>query len=168
MRIFLIGYPGSGKSTVSRKLAAKLDYRNIDTDQYFEEKYKISINDFFDKYGEEEFRKREREVLEEVIKDDDIVVSTGGGMPCYIDNMEIINDSGISVYLKLHPKSLVGRIINSKTKRPLLKNLSEEETFEFVTKQLNEREKFYTQANYTIKGENLLISELVDLFFIDL
>ena len=153
----------SGKSTVGKKLARKLDYDFIDLDFYFEEKYHISVEDFFTKYGEDNFRKIETQLLNEVLVKDNVVISTGGGTPCFNENMKVMEENGISIYLKIHINSLKYRILNSKKKRPLLENISNENATEFLSNHLSEREKFYQQADYTVKGENADIDGILEL-----
>jgi len=162
MLIYLIGYMGSGKTTVGKKLAARLCYSFLDLDKKIENKYKITIPNLFTKYDEETFRKLEQETLHDTINLTNTVISTGGGTPCFYDNMELINKNGLSVYLKMHPKSLYERLIKSKKKRPLLANKSPEEIMEYIGKQVSERESFYLQSNLVIKGESMDISKLVE------
>ena len=164
MLIYLIGFMGSGKTTAGKKLATQLGYKFVDLDLLIEEKYKITIPDIFDRFDEKAFRIIEHETLQETISFQDTIISTGGGTPCFYNNMEIINANGISVYLKLHPKSIQKRLLESKKKRPLILNKSSDELYEFIQIKLNERELFYQKAKYTIKAENLEISDLVKLF----
>jgi len=164
MLIYLIGFMGSGKTTVGKKLASKLNFDFVDLDLYLEEKYKITIPDIFDRFDEDVFRKIEHETLLDTKSFQNTVISTGGGTPCFYNNMEIINTNGTSVYLKLHPKSIQRRLLESKKKRPLVMNKTEDEIFDFIELKLEEREHYYKQANFTIKAENLEISELVKLF----
>jgi len=163
MKIFIIGYMCSGKSTVGKRLAQKLNYSFIDLDFYFEKKFHISVDDFFTKYGENAFRKIETQLLNEILVKDNIVISTGGGTPCFNENMNVMRKNGVSIYLKMHINSLKDRIINSKKKRPLLKNITNENVTDFLSNHLNEREAFYQQADYTVKGENADIEEMVKL-----
>jgi len=130
-----------------------------------EEKYHISVYDCFEKYGEEVFRKLEYRTLIEALNQENVVVATGGGTPCYLDAMEIINQSGCSIYVEMSPKSLATRLFHAKIIRPLTKSKTEEEIFEFVAKQLAIRKPFYKKAQYTIKGEDVDIREVVDIFF---
>lgn len=164
MLIYLIGFMGSGKTTAGKKLATQLGYKFVDLDLLIEEKYKITIPDIFDRFDEKAFRIIEHETLQETISFQDTIISTGGGTPCFYNNMEIINANGISVYLKLHPKSIQKRLLESKKKRPLILNKTSDELYEFIQIKLNERELFYQKAKYTIKAENLEISDLVKLF----
>ncbi len=155
MRIFLIGFMFSGKSTVGKKLASIMNYNFIDTDKYFEEKYKISIFDFFEKFGEEMFRKFEHEILKELVVKDNVIISTGGGLPCFNENMDIINKEGISIYLEMPYNAIINRQKNSKQKRPLLKNKTQEEIETYLLDLLTKREPIYQKSKITIDAQNI-------------
>ena len=161
--IVLVGFPGSGKSTVGRRLASRLSMPFYDTDSYFEQKYRISIPDFFSKYGEEFFRTCEYSVLKELLALPPCVISTGGGTPCFFDSMSLINESSLSVYIKLSPKSLYERILHSKKARPLMTGKSQEELFSYVEETLEKREAFYQKAVVCVKGEDIQLDGLLDL-----
>lgn len=161
MKVFIVGYMYSGKTTLGKKLAKKLGKDFFDIDQYFEQKYKISVQDFFEKYDEGAFRKLEKDILAEIIQKDDFVLSTGGGTPCFYGNMDLINKSGISVYLKMAPVSIAHRALNSRKPRPLFKNLSDSEIPAFIRRHLAEREYFYKTAHIQFKGENARVEELI-------
>lgn len=167
MNIILVGYMYSGKTTVGRKLASRLNLDFYDLDQHFELKYKISVRDFFEKYDEKAFREIEHRLLIEVLQKDNIVLSTGGGTPCFYDNIDIINSQGISVYLKMDPKSILHRAVHSKNPRPLFQNIKEDELPDFILRHLEEREKYYNKAHLLFKGENadvdLLARSILDL-----
>lgn len=162
-RIVLIGFPGSGKTTIGKKLAKMLHYEFVDLDKWFETKYHISITDFFNKYGEIPFRVSEHQLLTEVLLLENVVISTGGGTPCFHGNMDLIVAHACSVYIKMAPLSLHDRLMNSKKKRPLILNKSEEEVLQYINEKLTEREKYYLQANHIIKGESLSMEKLVSL-----
>jgi shikimate kinase len=155
MRIFLIGFMFSGKSTVGKKLASIMNYNFIDTDKYFEDKYKISIFDFFEKFGEEMFRKFEHDILKELVVKDNVIISTGGGLPCFNDNMDIINKEGISIYLEMPYNAIINRQKNSKQKRPLLKNKTQEEIELYLKALLTKREPIYKKSKITIDAQNI-------------
>ena len=161
MRIYLIGYMASGKSNLGRILAGKLGYRFIDLDWLFEERYRISVLDFFEKYDELVFRKIERLLLHETIDLEDVVISTGGGTPCFYDNMDFIRQAGLSVYLLWDVPALVGRLKMVKRKRPLLKDIPPAELEEKVSAQLAQRGFFYNQADIVTKGENINLDDLL-------
>ncbi len=153
----------SGKSTVGKRLARKLNYDFVDLDLCFEEKYHISVDDFFTKYGDDAFRKIETKLLNEILKKDNIVISAGGGTPCFNENMKLMKKNGVSVYLKMHINSLKDRILNSKKQRPLLKNISKDQIDDFLSDHLSKREVFYQQADFTVKGENVDVEGMVKL-----
>ena len=153
---------GVGKSTVGKKLASKLAWQFVDTDTVFEEKYKLNINTFFNKYGEELYRKLERDILLSTFSYDNCVVSTGGGLPCYLDAMDKINSKGISVYLEMNPDAIFSRLQNSKQKRPLVENKSEEDLKYFIKKKLNERELCYSKATIIIPALSITVSSLLE------
>jgi len=161
MKIFILGYMGAGKTTAGKKLASMLGYSFCDLDQLFEKKHLKTIPVFFSKYGESDFRIKEHELLKEVLSEENLVVSTGGGTPCFYDNMNLMNERGITIYLKLHPKSLYTRLRDAKITRPLLAGIPENKQLQFIENQLKEREHFYNQANIIAKGENLNLKELL-------
>ncbi len=168
MRIFLVGYMGCGKSTVGRQLAKALNYTHLDLDVLFEAEYKITIADFFNKYDESAFRKIEHQLLLSTFNLENHVVSTGGGTPCFFNNMDLINQNGISVYIKMHPKSLFFRLLNSKRTRPLASGLDSVSLQKSIDEKLSEREEFYAHAKVIVKGENIdveSLSERIKSFF---
>ncbi len=160
-KFFITGYMGSGKSTAGKKLSAKLGYEFIDLDKFIEAEYQQTIPEIFSTKGENEFRAMEHNALKKVMEKDNVVVACGGGTPCYYNNMELMNNHGNTVYLKMSADSLVHRLMDSKEQRPLLANKSETELRTFVNRQLEKREDFYHQAQYTVKGKDLDIDELV-------
>lgn len=161
MRIFLIGYMLSGKSTVGKKISKTLGLEFIDTDKYITQKYHTTINEIFATKGEEYFREIETQTLLELIQKDNVLISTGGGMPCFNNNISLINQNGISVYLKCSQLTILQRLQTSKTSRPILKTKSTDELFDYVHKNIAEREVYYNQANLIIKGESPNLKELI-------
>ncbi len=160
MRIYLIGFMGSGKSTVGRKLAREFDCQFLDLDDAFEEKYHIRVADFFEKYDEHAFREIESKLIKETPTAEDLVISTGGGTPCFHDNLSWMKDSGLIVYLQMSVPALVNRLSNAKRIRPLIKNMNPEELKEFIGLKLKEREVFYKQAQVIVNGENCNVKML--------
>ena len=152
---------GAGKSTTSRRLAQRLGWEAVDTDALFEEKYKISVNDFFNKYDEPLYRRLESEVLKATEALDNVVISTGGGTACYFDNMEWMNAHGLTVFMRISPAAAVDRVIHSRHKRPLAIGKSEAELTEFVNRHYASRMHFYEQARVTVKSEDLDVDELM-------
>tara|TARA_R110000868_G_scaffold1389_3_gene10683 strand:- start:3098 stop:3619 length:522 start_codon:yes stop_codon:yes gene_type:complete len=171
MIVILIGYMASGKSTLGKYLAKKLHYNFIDLDLYIEAKEEMPIKNIFEKKGEIYFRKIESLSLIEILKNkNNIVLSLGGGTPCYSDNMDVILKSKHvkSVYLKASIPSLVNRLKNETSKRPLISHLeTEEQIIEFIGKHLFERTPFYNQAHLTIytddKPKKDIIEELLSV-----
>lgn len=153
MKIVLLGYMASGKSSVGKRLSKKLFMRFIDLDDYIIEKERLSISDIFKMKGEVYFRLIENRYLKELLsKKEDFILSLGGGTPCYANNMEEINRSdGISIYLNGNTSTMIERLIRKKAKRPLIASLEDDKIPEFVAKHLFERRSFYEQAKMTIK-----------------
>lgn len=162
-KIYLVGYMGAGKTTVARRLANRLGWQVADTDALFEEKYKISVCDFFNKYDEPLYRKLESEVLKSTEAMDHMVISTGGGTACYFDNMEWMNRHGLTVFLKISEKAVIDRLLHAKRKRPLAEGKSEAELTEFVRQHYTSRLPFYEQAQITVKAEDFDVEKLVEL-----
>lgn len=163
MRIYLVGYMGAGKSTTSKRLANKLGWEAYDTDRLFEERFKISINDFFHKYDANLYRKLETQILHDTLKYDNAVIATGGGTPCFNNNMEWMNQHGFTVFLKVSPQSAISRLSQSKVKRPILIDKTQEELAEFIMKNYAERLPYYEQAQLTFKGEGCDVEQLATL-----
>lgn len=161
-RVYLIGFMGVGKSTVGKKLASLLDWSYYDTDVAFEEKYKISINTFFEKYGEDLFRKLENDILASTFNLNNCIISTGGGMPCYPEAMNKINENGISVYLEMSEKAIQSRLLKSKQKRPLVMYKSEDELYGFIKEKLISRVPYYSEAIITVQGISINMNELLE------
>ena len=146
--IFLVGFMGSGKSTVGRHLADALGYRFVDTDVFIETRFRQRILDMFAQHGEATFRRRERMAIEELMSMPDTVFATGGGLPCYEDTMEQLLLSGQVVYLSCSPQVLAARLELCKRTRPTIKDKSGEELLTFVEDMLHVREPIYRQAHH--------------------
>lgn len=153
---------GCGKTTLGRKLAKKLHYQFIDIDQEIESTYKIPISSIFEKYDESGFRQLEHKVLKETAALKQVVISTGGGAPCFFDNMEFILQHGLVIYINLPSKTIYQRLSSAKKERPLLKNMNEKERYDFIQKQLTKREVYYNQAHITIKGIDVKADRIVE------
>ena len=123
MKIFLIGFMGSGKTTLGKKLARVLGYDFVDLDKVIEEESGVSVPDYFSRHGEDAFRQLERDCLRTRLPAGPVVVATGGGAPCYFDNMDWMNEHGVTVYLMLPPGVLASRL-NGSRNRPLISGLS--------------------------------------------
>lgn len=161
MRVYLVGFMGSGKSFSGRHLARRIGFGFVDLDILFEQRYRVSIPEFFRKYGETAFRTVEQRVLYETAEFSRMVISTGGGTPCYGDNMDWINRHGVSVYLKMSPSALFHRLSHSRKPRPLIKDMNHDELREYIRAKLSAREPFYQKAQLIIPGENLDMPRLV-------
>ncbi len=160
MRIYLIGYMGSGKSHLGRKFSKYLGMQFVDMDHYIEERNYKTIPQIFAEEGEAEFRKKERKALEELSEFTNIVIATGGGAPCFFDNIDLMNNSGKTIYLNIDPKILAYRLMKSKTERPLIKGKSKDELIDFIDETLKKRNEFYSQAKYQITRPDINMDEL--------
>lgn len=154
-RIILVGYMGSGKTTVGRQLAMALGVSFYDLDWYIEIRYRRSVSQIFREDGEEHFRQLEYNMLHEVAEFEDVVLSCGGGTPCYFDNMQYMNSLGETVYLKASPEVLAAHLKMARVERPLIKNKSGEELLTYIRESLSEREPFYMQAKHVINVDLL-------------
>ena len=167
MKYFLVGFMGCGKTTWSRKLAAKLGYEFIDLDHVLEAKAGMSIAEYFSSFGEDAFRKLESDTLKQTEYPENVVVSTGGGLPCFFDHMQWMNANGKTLYIKLSPKTLADRLENSKTIRPVLQGKQGPELVEFITGKLAERESFYLQASNIAEGIDMSVEKLEEALEIE-
>lgn len=148
--IVLVGYMCAGKTTIGKYLAQQLGKMFYDLDWYIETRYRMKVSEIFAQKGEEKFRQMERNMLHEVAEFENIILSCGGGTPCYYDNMEYLNKVAEVVYLKASPHIILEHLKLSKGIRPLLVGKTPEEIETFVTQQLKEREHFYMQAPYIV------------------
>lgn len=153
--LFLIGYMGAGKTTIGKLLADKLNLLFIDMDVFIENRFRKSVSMIFKERGEDGFRKIEKMVLEEVAGFENVIISTGGGTPCFFENMELMNQSGLTVYLKVSPEELAKRLYKCKQPRPLIKDKSLDELKVFVEENLKLREPYYMRSAIVIDGEKL-------------
>ena len=149
-RIILIGYMGAGKTTIGKALSKELGIIFYDLDWYIESRMRKTVSEIFAERGEEGFRKIEYNMLHEVAEFEDVIISCGGGTPCFFDNMDYLNQQGLTVYLKAEPEVLYKHLQMAKVERPLLKGKSKEELLTFIKEQLEKREPFYTKARYTL------------------
>ena len=154
-RVFLVGYMGVGKTTIGKLLSKELDVEFIDLDKYIENRYRKTIQEIFAQKGEAKFRVIEREMLREVATFQDVLISTGGGTPCFFNNMDVMNQLGVTVFIKASVDQLMSRLLSSKNVRPIIHNKTPEELKEFVTKHLAEREVYYSKAKLTYPTEQL-------------
>lgn len=158
-KIFLIGYMGSGKTTIGKHLAARLKLPFIDVDTFIENRFRKTIAQLFEERGEEQFRLIEQNIIKELVDFEDVVISTGGGLPCFFDNMELMNRSGQTVYLRTGNDELAARLNQCKQSRPLIKEKSPEEIKRFVEENMTKRKPFYEQASVSIDVDILTTEE---------
>ncbi len=149
-RIILIGYMGSGKTTVGKALAKELGLQFYDLDWYIESRRRKTVPQLFAERGEDGFREIERNMLHEVAEFEDIVLSCGGGTPCFFDNMDYMNRQGEVIWLKADAEVLYKHLLMGKTERPLLKGKSPDELIAFIREQLEKREPFYAKAHHVL------------------
>ena len=149
-RIILIGYMGSGKTTVGKALSKETGMMFYDLDWYIESRMRKTVSQIFAEKGEEGFRKIEYNLLHEVAEFEDVIISCGGGTPCFFDNMDYLNQQGDVVYLKATPETLYKHLLMAKVERPLLKDKTPEELIAYITEHLKEREPFYGKARHIL------------------
>ncbi len=160
MQIFLIGFMGSGKTTLGKKLARKLGFRFTDLDHEFEAAVGMSIPEYFSTFGETVFREKEKEILQSSERGEKVVIATGGGAPCYFDNMEWMNSKGLTIYIQLPAQALADRLESADTERPVLQNFRAQALVGFIEQKLEEREPYYLQARLSVKGISLSAENL--------
>lgn len=151
--IYLIGYMGAGKTTAGKLLAQKLGWHFVDLDDAFREIHGLSTADYIRQYGLEDFRKKEKYVAEDLaeLPIEKVIYATGGGYPCWEDNMECLHELGTSIYIKWSAEHLAKRLaLTDLSERPVLQGRTEEELLSFIAPQLEAREPFYSQADYTL------------------
>ena len=164
MKLFLIGYMGCGKSSLGRKIAKRGRMRFVDMDSVIEEREGASVSDIFHYQGETYFREKERELIEELaVAQDDVVISTGGGVPTWQDNMARMNEIGECVYLRRTAEQIASRLSpHGRQIRPKLRGLNDEELVAFMTANMAEREPFYAQAKHCVDCVSLSDEELIE------
>ena len=170
-RIILIGYMGAGKTTVGKALAKDLGVTFYDLDWYIETRMRRTVKQIFDQEGEEGFRRIEHNMLHEVAEFENVVLSCGGGTPCFFDNIDYMNRQGQVVYLKASPEVLYAHLKMGKSVRPLLLNKTPEEVKTFIVEQLAHREQFYSKAGYALDVNlldnydkiNITVEKLIEL-----
>ena len=157
--IYLIGYMGAGKTTITKLLANELHLPFYDTDQEIEEKEKKSVTDIFKKDGELHFRMLETELLKNITQNS--IISCGGGLPIHNNNMGLINSKGISIYLKASDNCLFNRLKNEKKSRPLINKKTDKELEVFIKNELQKRGPFYNLAIHTILVDDKSTEEVL-------
>lgn len=163
-RIFLVGYMASGKSTTGKQLASRLNVPFIDLDSEVEAALGMPVARIFESLGEAGFRGAERAALQRLTASyTDLICATGGGTPCFYDNMHHMNAHGVTVYLEMDVKSIVYRLLHAKEQRPLVKGKNEAELIQFVTEHLNQRKEFYDEAHIRFSALGMNRVKLDDL-----
>ena len=160
--IILIGYMCVGKTTIGKELAKRRGQMFYDLDWYIEERFRKRVPQIFAEEGEEAFRKKERNMLHEVAEFENVVVSCGGGTPCFFDNIDYMNQAAEVIYLKASPETILSQLKISKGKRPLLEGMSPEELQTFVTDQIQTREDFYLRARHVVDVDVLDSAEKIN------
>ena len=145
--IFLVGFMGAGKTTLAKKLGSKLGYQWIDTDQEIEKKEGVKVSEIFEVRGEAYFRALEKQLIDGLIHSEKMIVATGGGLPCFNNLMETLNQLGTTIYLERTPKELFQRVKQATNSRPLIAHKSDEELLEYIESTMEKRREIYLQSN---------------------
>jgi shikimate kinase len=160
--VYLTGFMGSGKTTAGKELASRLDWAFIDLDRYIEKHTGNTVPEIFNRYGEDYFRCIESLNLLNLEASSDTIVSTGGGTPCYNENMEFMVKNGITIYLKMTTDQLWKRLHDVKADRPLIKDLDDDELRSFISGKLSEREQWYERSEIIVDGSAPDIDSLIN------
>lgn len=161
--IFLIGMMGSGKSYWAQQIAAATHFDWMDLDAEIEKENIMTIKEIFETEGEEFFRVREKKALHQLAKYKNIIIATGGGTPCFYDNMNWMNANGITIFINEPIGILVQRLQSEKSHRPLISSSSDEDLHYFLENKLSQRLPFYSQAKHTIKGSTATVADFIEL-----
>ncbi len=156
---------GSGKTTIGKIVAEQLGMQFIDTDDFIESKMEKTVAEIFSEFGEEKFREIERENLLKVSEIENAIISTGGGAPCFFNNMDEMNARGTTIYINLSTAELAARLKTTNLKkRPILANLGNDELEEFIASAIAKREFYYNQAQLKVSGSDEEIAEKIVAF----
>ncbi|MFT3705799.1 MAG: shikimate kinase [Agriterribacter sp.] len=155
MRIFLLGFMGTGKTYWGRLWAGKEGMQFFDLDAEIEKDAGMTIRAIFEQYGEPYFREKEKQLLQQFGARDNFILSTGGGTPCFFNNMEWMNANGITIYLDTPPHILKERLVKEKDHRPLIQKLNDDEIMPFIENNINKRNKFYTKSTVILPTESI-------------
>ena len=166
MKVFLLGFMGVGKTTIGKQLAKLMNYSFFDTDFEIEKFTQKSISELFEEDGEDFFRTKETEILMSFLTIPDAIISVGGGTPCFNNNMQWMNENGITIFLNADPAFIYHRLIHAKKPRPLINFFSPDELKEFIELKLQEREFYYQQSKILqllpLKNVEELLDKLID------
>jgi shikimate kinase len=163
MRIFIIGFKSSGKTTLGKQLAKRLNMTFVDLDAVIEKRENISIPALYERIGDEAFRIKEWEALKEIVQNDNLIVSTGGGAPCHCDNMNLMEKYGDVLYIKLDNDTLVSRLKYSTSDRPIVKNKTDAELRKYVSELKDRCEHHYLRARYIVEGKDLTVDRVIQI-----
>ena len=152
---------GSGKTTIGRNISKDLNLSFLDTDKEIEERNCLSINDIFNKKGEAFFRQEEQKIVNKIINLENTIIATGGGLPCFNNNIDLLNKYGCTIYLKCDKKLLYNRLLADKKNRPLIKDFNHKELQEYINNLLTKREKHYKKSKHTIICKDLDTNKLL-------
>ncbi len=161
MRIYLVGYMGSGKSTLGRELASRLGLSFIDMDQFIEKTYCKTVPELFSDEGEMKFREKEQHCLHALAERNNVVIATGGGAPCFFDNMELMNRTGCCVFLDVEPEELAARLLRGNVVRPLIQGKNKQELIRTIEEMMAKRRPFYEKARYVIPGKSITAEDII-------
>lgn len=166
MKIFLVGFMGSGKTYWGQQLSQKLSIPFFDMDEQIVNSEGMSINDIFEKQGEEYFRMKEKEVLHIITEShSSFVMACGGGSPCFFNNIEYMNRSGTTIWLNTPLPVLFNRLLKEKKDRPLLRRLTDDQLMSFIIKKFSDRKIYYEQSQIIVEDENLTLDKLIETVF---
>lgn len=154
-RILLIGFMAAGKTTLGKALARELGLQFIDLDHYIENRYRCTVSQLFAERGEEAFRQIERNMLHEVAEFEDVIIATGGGTPCFFDNMDYMNGQGTTVFLEASVDTIHTRLTIARTQRPLVAQKTSDELRDYIIQMLELRKPYYTRAHHTFCANRL-------------
>jgi shikimate kinase len=167
VKLFLIGMMGSGKSFWAQRLSEKMNIDWMDLDQQIEKATSLTIKEIFAAYGEEYFREKEKDALHELSNYSNLIIAVGGGTPCFYNNMKWMDDHGITIWIDEPVEILAERLKKEKAHRPLIKDLSDEELFSFLSKKSAERASYYSQSQFHLKGDQISESSFAKILGIN-
>jgi shikimate kinase len=163
IRIFLIGYMGAGKTTLGRALAREMQVSFIDLDWYIEERFHKTVRQLFEERGEDGFREIEKKMLHEVAEFENVIVATGGGLATWQDNIERMNDVGVTIYLRRSPANIMSRLSDyGREKRPMFRGKSDAELLDFMTQHMALREPYYAKSHLTLECDGISDDDAVE------